>query len=160
MSELYRKKNLIYYRGSIFSAPKGSILAHSCNCEGVWGSGIARTFKLRNPNIFNKYQEYCKDKDLLGYSPIFESPLDLDIVCCLMVSQGGSHSTIDSRYSILKHTDMAIKNLKWILSCEKYKDKEIHMPMINSGVFRVPWEITEEVLNMYPDMTFHVWGLS
>jgi predicted NUDIX family NTP pyrophosphohydrolase len=36
--------------------------------------------------------------------------------------------------------------------------REIHMPKINSGLFKVPWEQTETVLKQFPEITFYVYS--
>ena len=33
------------YAGDLFSVPEGSVLIHSCNCQGSWGGGVAAAFR-------------------------------------------------------------------------------------------------------------------
>ncbi len=35
-------------------------LAHGCNCQGSMGAGIATSFKLRYPAMFEEYRRRCK----------------------------------------------------------------------------------------------------
>ena len=37
-------------------------IVNTINCVGVMGKGIALVFKLRYPEMFDKYQELCKSK--------------------------------------------------------------------------------------------------
>ncbi|KAL4934542.1 uncharacterized protein BDV17DRAFT_286238 [Aspergillus undulatus] len=46
--------------GDLFDARDGAALIHACNCHGVWGSGIAKTFKQKYPAAFNAYKDYCQ----------------------------------------------------------------------------------------------------
>ena len=153
--------NITYHEGNLFDAPKGSLLVHSCNCQGVWGAGIARTFKERNPGIYEAYQKYCDDNGVeqsLGHSVILTASGDPDTVGCLMTSGGGSHSLVDPPDTILKYTDMALTFLEWQMQkFDMVKDKEIHMPQINAGIFKVPWEKTEELLLKHNRLHFNIW---
>ena len=75
-----------------------------------------------------------------------------------MTSGGGSHDgLVDGPYSILKETDKALHHFKKVAHKYLSEEYEIHMPQINAGIFRVPWEMTEEVLNMHSDLKFNVW---
>jgi ADP-ribose 1''-phosphate phosphatase len=38
--------------GDIFKVPRGSVLIHSCNCQGDWGSGVAAAFRDKVSNGF------------------------------------------------------------------------------------------------------------
>ncbi|MDN3651369.1 macro domain-containing protein [Thalassotalea ponticola] len=50
-------------KGNIF-ASKCDTIVNTVNCQGVMGSGIALEFKLRYPEMFEKYQELCKSKKI------------------------------------------------------------------------------------------------
>ena len=50
---------LEYVKGSVFDAPKGVILAHACNAQGSWGSGVALEFKKRFPDAYAYYHKTC-----------------------------------------------------------------------------------------------------
>ncbi|CAI7600047.1 unnamed protein product [Penicillium glandicola] len=45
--------------GDLFDAPNGGALIHACNCEGVWGAGIARAFRERYPAAYKIYRNHC-----------------------------------------------------------------------------------------------------
>ncbi|KAJ5998006.1 hypothetical protein N7499_005598 [Penicillium canescens] len=46
--------------GDLFNAPDGSALIHACNCEGIWGAGIAITFRYRYPAAYEIYRRHCQ----------------------------------------------------------------------------------------------------
>lgn len=50
-------------KGNIFTTHCQTIV-NTVNCVGVMGAGIAFEFKLRNPDMFNKYTNHCKNKDI------------------------------------------------------------------------------------------------
>lgn len=138
-----------YKSGDLFKgSSKGSILVHSVNCCGVWGSGVAKTFKELFPKSFNEYECYSSrtnSQDLLGSSFICSKENDF-YVGCLFASKGFG-KTLDPKESILENTEKAFRELLSNLNTEVYKDiTTIAMPKINSGLFRTPWEETEEVL--------------
>ncbi|KAJ5488417.1 Appr-1-p processing [Penicillium expansum] len=45
--------------GDLFDAPNGAALIHACNCQGVWGAGIARAFRERYPAAYKIYRNHC-----------------------------------------------------------------------------------------------------
>ncbi|KAJ5490785.1 ADP-ribose 1''-phosphate phosphatase [Penicillium diatomitis] len=45
--------------GDLFNAPEGSALIHACNTLGVWGGGVAQSFKILYPAAFRVYREHC-----------------------------------------------------------------------------------------------------
>jgi len=132
--------NLTYKKGDLFEDlenKKGIILLHSCNSLGVWGSGIAKTFKEK---FFSAFFEYHNNSNKLGSGYILED--NGYKIGCLITSSGyGNYA--DPPPLIVKSTSKALKNLfKGI----KEKDIIIHSPKINAGLFKVPWEETEEAI--------------
>ena len=53
--------NITFLKGNIFNS-KMQTIVNTINCVGVMGKGIALVFKLRYPEMFDKYQELCKSK--------------------------------------------------------------------------------------------------
>ncbi|KAJ5158059.1 uncharacterized protein N7500_007710 [Penicillium coprophilum] len=45
--------------GDLFDAPNGAALIHACNCQGIWGAGIARAFHERYPAAYEIYRKHC-----------------------------------------------------------------------------------------------------
>ena len=50
--------NVVVIRGNIFNS-KAQTIVNTVNCVGVMGKGIALVFKLRYPDLFEKYSELC-----------------------------------------------------------------------------------------------------
>ncbi|MUK39245.1 Appr-1-p processing protein [Aliivibrio fischeri] len=50
-------------KGNIFTSQCDTIV-NTVNCQGVMGAGIALEFKLRYPEMFEKYQTLCKGKHI------------------------------------------------------------------------------------------------
>ena len=47
--------------GNIFNSDCQT-LVNTVNCDGVMGKGIALVYQCRYPELFIKYQEFCKKK--------------------------------------------------------------------------------------------------
>jgi O-acetyl-ADP-ribose deacetylase (regulator of RNase III) len=68
--------NIKLIQGNIFNS-KLQVIVNTVNCVGVMGKGVALVFKLRYPNMFEKYQEYCKSKQIgIGKLWLYKGELD------------------------------------------------------------------------------------
>ena len=130
---------IIHKKGSLFDAPKGSILVHACNARGVWGSGIAVEFKKRFPESFDFYKEFCDEegKRLLGITIL--CPVENDYTVGCMITSDGYGKFKDPKEKILENTYTA-------LLCVLAENRPIHSNLFNSGLFGVPWNETENKL--------------
>ncbi|ODV82574.1 hypothetical protein CANARDRAFT_10434 [[Candida] arabinofermentans NRRL YB-2248] len=147
------------------------ILAHSCNCHGVWGGGIALEFKRRFPSTYKIYQDRCAQfvsnpKELLGTSlmiPVSMSdPGYLEgvgeklIVLCLftgMLEEESAQQIVNSTALALDDFKSSLVDRAMIFNQDAREiapsDSSVvtlNMPKINAGIFNVPWEMTEKVL--------------
>ena len=55
--------NITFKTGNIFSTDKQTIV-NTINCVGVMGKGIALGFRLRYPEMFERYKDLCKSKQI------------------------------------------------------------------------------------------------
>ena len=145
---------LQYRKGSLFDAPKGSILVHACNAQGVWGAGIAAEFKERFPESFKQYEKYCQlNRGITGVS--FGTTED---IICLITSSGYGRSR-ETQEVILGNTLLALKDI--FSTYEIKKNETLHSNKFNSGLFGVAWNHTETILKGVlidqPDLTWVVW---
>ncbi|EJS44595.1 poa1p [Saccharomyces arboricola H-6] len=175
--------NITYIKGNILNATAyPRILIHSCNCNGSWGGGIAYQLALRYPKAENDYVEVCEKygSDLLGKCILLPSNENPNLlICCLFTSSFGGSSHGEKR-SILDYTKQSLNKLKAFraaggktsinddiidtyLGCHMKHpigEYKLEMPQINSGIFGVPWEETEHVLEEFNgDMHFTVYQL-
>jgi ADP-ribose 1''-phosphate phosphatase len=135
---------------SLFDAPPGSLIVHACNTRGMWGSGIAREFALRFPWAHRVYSRHChqaKEADgtapsLLGTSLIITEGEHM--VGCLFTSASYG-SDVDAPEKILDATRRAIADLIRLNDAKC----PIALCKINSGLFKVPWDKTMEILNEF-----------
>lgn len=144
---------ITYQKGSLFDAPKDSLIAHACNCRGRWGSGIAKEFAARYPRSYAQYQTFCNSNgdSALGKSLVCTLENGHQVVC--LFTSRGYGDDVDPPANILKSTKDAVEHLSY-----SYPDVlgTINMPKINSGLFRVPWDQTAEVLR-WGNFDYMVW---
>lgn len=146
-----------YIHGDLFKCLKPSIIAHSCNTQGLWGGGVAYQMAQLFPEAEEEYIAHCdahpSDKLLGTALMIFTDRNEkgnsllmgqAHAIVCLFTSIGGGGSA-DSTELILKNTELALGDMKKQLE-EMGAAVPVTMPKINAGIFRVPWERTEEVL--------------
>jgi O-acetyl-ADP-ribose deacetylase (regulator of RNase III) len=53
---------MIFEKGNLLDVESG-ILVHGCNCQGVWGSGVASQMKEKYPEAFKRYVSDLKKND-------------------------------------------------------------------------------------------------
>jgi ADP-ribose 1''-phosphate phosphatase len=152
--------SLEYRKGDLVKEmPVGGYLLHSCNARGIWGSGIAKQIKEKYPQSFKEYNTTCLRYLKEGDTPVGEYFITSENIICLFTSYDYGKK-VDSPKQILLATESALSSL--VLS---KKDIEIHSPKINSGLFGVPWEQTEQiiidVLALFPNkgIRWIVWEL-
>ncbi|KAH3667877.1 hypothetical protein WICMUC_005155 [Wickerhamomyces mucosus] len=137
-----------YIKGDLLKLLKSPIqkyILHSCNCLGSWGGGFAYQLSNRYPQARQAYERYCSDNtNTLGTAILIPSDDHKYQIICLFTSMGGG-GLQDSPNEILKNTEKALNHLKTKID----EDSEIHMPMINSGIFRTPWEDTTNILQKF-----------
>lgn len=136
-----------YVDDDLFNAPSNSILLHACNCMGVWGSGVAYQFRQKFRTEHLLYEAYCQHTGPLGIGTC----LLLNNVGCLFTSISYGKD-VDRPELILVNTRSAITSL-----LSKTPAREFHLPKINSGLFKVPWEETEKILLDFPEITWYVY---
>lgn len=130
-----------YKKMSLFDAPPSSYLVHACNCRGVWGSGIAKEFKQRFPSSFEQYKSVCLEEEVLGAVLVTNEK-----VVCLMTSKNYG-KLVDEPYQILVNTTFALTELMFVLNELEEEPITIYSNKFNSGLFNVPWEQTEYIIN-------------
>ncbi|KAG7195243.1 ADP-ribose 1''-phosphate phosphatase [Scheffersomyces spartinae] len=162
-----------YIKGDLFShlphtKDAVSIFAHSCNCQGAWGGGIAAVFKQKYPLAYKSYRDHClaleDSRELLGTTYLCptrslepgnknrETPI---YIACLFTSNFSEspEEIVEYTSRAMNDLDQQIKELQvqFEITTTDSKALVINLPKINSGIFRVPWEETEAVLKAMKD---------
>ncbi len=141
---------ITYKRMSLFDAPPESYLVHACNSAGVWGSGIAKEFKMRYPHAFAVYERACQGNSSFALGKSWSIRDKQHVVTCLITSSGYGKWK-DPKEEILKHTEMSLRSfMRYVTERGIGKTNNRRLPIysnrFNSGLFAVPWEETENIL--------------
>ncbi|KAI3404898.2 hypothetical protein KGF56_002314 [Candida oxycetoniae] len=99
------------------------------------------------PMAFKQYNEHCNSHtDLLGTALLVEE--SGTSIACLFTSD-----FTQTPHQIVKHTENALRDLfNQVGHCK------VNIPKINSGIFNVPWELTEAVLiNSELEFNVYIW---
>lgn len=142
-----------HIKGDLFSAPAGSVLLHACNCYGSWGGGIAAVFRRKYPDAYDFYHRHCvaqtDKKKLLGTALLIPTRSGAGdyLVGCLFTSLGGGATNCDDVAEILAATKASLSDLKRQLDAMPADQRPpLAGCKFNSGIFNVPWEQTEQVI--------------
>ena len=145
-----------YIKGDLLKAPQDRMLLHACNCAGNWGKGVALQIAKAYPLAYQMHKQNA---------PF--SPGDVQIIkiathsaiICLFTSKGYGRY-VDSPSVILRNTKESLIALAEGLSDET---AIVASPKINAGLFNVPWEDTEALINSFlkanPNVTWEVYTL-
>lgn len=155
---------IIYKVGNVIDQDIGDgVLTHACNTQGVWGSGFAKQLADKYPEACDTYRIYCEGQlrmsmDITGQALIVMTQKPW-IGCLFTSARYGKQK--DDPYTIFDNTISSSLHLISMLE----EDSVIHSPMINSGLFAVPWEDTEKaiksaLLKCDKTITWVVWKLS
>lgn len=143
-----------YSKMSLFDAPEKAILLHGCNAQGVWGAGIAKAFREKYPRSFAEYNEYCKialKNDGFGAvgTALITAQENKRHVGCLITSYSYGRDR-DSVNDIVAQTYLALDDFfKKYKAYHMFPQSPIFCNMFNSGMFKVPWEKTDQILQYF-----------
>lgn len=143
---------------SLFDVPKGEIIVHACNSQGVWGSGIAKPFKEKYPESFKDYNKFVLNLNeergtACGRGGLSSHVFSEDHWVGWIVTSHNYSSLKDSPDLIKIQTTLALRDFctKVYRSCPS--EGKINHPItvysnkFNSGLFNVPWADSELILN-------------
>lgn len=125
---------------------------HACNCLGKWGRGIAAAFRDHYPRDYKEYQKNCTENmSRFGDSSanlqtkvLGKSFITSNNIICLMTSL--SYYPPDPAARIISSTSKALSDLGFKLP---NTDIHIYSNRFNSGLFHVPWEQTEALVEEF-----------
>lgn len=140
---------------SLFSAPKETVIVHACNSQGVWGSGIAKPFKEQYPQSYLDYNRFvAAANEQRGTATGLGSLSDFHVAephwVGWIVTSHDYGPKKDSPEQIKINTTLALRDLcrKIYLSHpgDTYPIIEVYSNKFNSGLFNVPWEDSQLIL--------------
>jgi ADP-ribose 1''-phosphate phosphatase len=149
---------ITYKKMSLFDAPKDSAIIHACNSMGVWGSGIAKEFKTRYPHSYKEYLDTCtifngETGSAAGTASMSSAHVDEVHWVGWIITSHNYGPKRDSIAEIKVHTTLALQSLchKLYKAHPNYEGDnplfDVYSNKFNSGLFAVPWEDSELILN-------------
>lgn len=145
---------MITKKMSLFDAPEGAILVHGCNAQGAWGAGIAALFAEKYPRSSQEYKEFCQRFLSIneGYGAVglahLSSQENKRFVGSLITSFGYGRQK-DSPAFIIAQTYLAINDFFQTYKTERYGGRPIYCNKFNSGMFKVPWHSTVDIIKYF-----------
>lgn len=141
---------LKYESISLFDAPEKSIIVHGCNARGVWGSGIAKEFAEKYPESRKDYKEFCNKYDEAGFGGLSRNHFNEKHWVGWLITSYSYGDSVDHPDIIKTQTCMALMHFcKEIMSWHPGQEKiTIYSNKFNSGLFKVPWKDTENILKL------------
>jgi ADP-ribose 1''-phosphate phosphatase len=144
-------RNLSYLKGNLFNFLTPEVYAcHACNAQGVWGAGIAKSFREFYPEDYLEYKQFC-NVEVVGTSLITKNNIICMITSCFYDKDRKSLGD-----TVLNNTYTALMDLETILPMNSI----VYSNKFNSGLFNVPWEMTEYFLKCFlkrrPDVKWTV----
>jgi O-acetyl-ADP-ribose deacetylase (regulator of RNase III) len=137
-----------YRKGDLFSYVPGynTILAHGVNCQGVMGSGVAKTFKQKYPEAFEDYLYYLKwFKNNYTPQPLGKvcfTETEGKLVLASMFTQefygkdGKKYMSYEAFFGSFRKV------------ADYYEESTIVMPKIGAGLGGGDWNIIEGLMNI------------
>lgn len=135
-----------YRKGDLFSyIPRhNTILSHGVNCQGVMGSGVAKTFKEKYPRAFKEYvgyvNSYSKTNELLGKVLFSKDSDNLTLACMFTQEFYGRDGKKYMSYEAFFDAFCAV------VDC--YDESTIVMPKIGAGLGGGDWGIIEGLMKV------------
>ncbi len=154
-----------YINGDVFDALNTpyTMLIHGCNAQGVMGSGVAKTFKERFPEAFQKYGDDLKNQVVgLGTTSFYNLGLkQSDNVVASGITQRyyGRDGKQYVDYSAVQSVFLEC------IAVAKYRLQMIAMPKIGAGLGGGDWGIISDILQKsahylkYPESLIYIYEI-
>lgn len=134
---------------------ENGIVAHGCNCQGGFGSGIAGAIKKIWPQVAVAFFNNGIGKELLG--SIQNVPLNENLTVANCYTQE-YYGPGDKKYASIEAIEACLH-----LLCELAidEDKDVYVAKIGCGLGGLSWEdevkpVYETIFAKYPDLTIYV----
>lgn len=139
-------------RGDLFKSDAG-IIAHGCNCQGAYGSGVAGLMRKRYPNAYGRYM----DEHL-------QNGLELGTVQFVAINDEGTRYVANCMTQNYFGTESRKVDYEAVYTCfehlrefaRKEGIKEVALPQIGCGLAGGSWTI---VLAMLKDVFYKGCGV-
>lgn len=146
---------LLIREGNIFTTQCQTIV-NTVNCVGVMGAGIAYEFRLRHPDMFHKYQDFCEKKLIdIGKLWIYDVPNNQSTYNKILNFPTKKHWKYPSK---IEYLEQGLQKF-----CDTYKSKNITsiaFPLLGADKGGLDKEVSFELMKMYLsnlDIDVEIW---
>ena len=124
------------------------VIPHGVNCQGKMASGVAKAIKEKWPLVYDEFMKCETGAKMLGKAHEVKVGEDLYVVNCYTQEyygrDGRQYASVDAVHEALAH----------VFLFAEYKNLDVHMPKIASGLGGLDWEsdvkpIIEEYMSRY-----------
>lgn len=129
-------------------------ILHGVNCKGVMGSGIARTLRIKYPEIYTEYKELCDQfgSTNLGMTDIVRISDAITVINCFTQEIFGYDK--DSTYAdinAIRACMAAVLDQVWFDDYHlNTKPSNIYLPRIGCGLGGLEWDgEVEPIVNAF-----------
>jgi len=130
--------SIIELKGNLFDyLNKDDIFLHSCNGQGTWGAGIAKGFAKNFPKSYISHKER---HNKVGDGYVLKD--DGYNVGCIITSEFYGTRKAPPK-EILVFTFISLIKLFSSFESDSFT---IQSPKINSGLFKVPWDLSAKII--------------
>lgn len=130
---------LVYHRTSLLES-RAQTLVNAVNTVGVMGKGLAHEFKLRNPTMFERYREICK-QGLLDIGKLWLWKGSRQWVLNFPTKRSWKQP------SKLEYIEAGLK--KFVQEYEERGIREIAFPRLGCGNGGLDWEDVRPLMERY-----------
>ena len=128
--------------GDALAHQKG-IIVHGCNCQGVMGSGIARTIRERYPKVYEEYADHHKKFGLqLGDIQVIKVDEDKYIVNAMTQHLYGSSRRF-ANYEAIAECFESIESVRQTINPKL----PVVFPKIGAGLAQGDWKIIHRIID-------------
>jgi O-acetyl-ADP-ribose deacetylase (regulator of RNase III) len=151
-----------YVRGDLLETSL-NIIAHSCNAQGVMGSGVAKAIRDKYPEVYDKYKQTCKSDMQLQY--LYESDTKLlGKIDAVLVDTDKFVINIYGQNEYLprnvRHTNYEALSRAFQTIKEEFPDEDIAMPKIGCGLGGGDWKVVSAIIeSVFDDRDVYIYEL-
>lgn len=130
-----------YVQGDLL-ASNLKVIAHGCNCHGVFGAGIALQIKNKWPNVYEVYRLKYQVLGLeLGTILPVRTLDDRIVVNCMTQQDFGNTARVYVDYSAVESCIAAIND-----HVDAWGVSEVGLPKIGAGLANGNWNRIEDII--------------
>ena len=124
----------VNYLNQDITTVNSGIIAHGVNCQGVMGSGVAKTIRNKWPIVYTEYMKQPMSKEMLGHINMVYIADDLFVANCFTQEFYGREK---KKYADI---DAVSKCLEECVFFSKTLALPLYMPKIGCGLGGLDWD--------------------